>query len=321
MSTEELPGRSRRKTVAVLSIAAFLGVALLTAGVWWKTYRSGQGPSDSSVVEGTPFSYEYVPPRDPKLAHTYEMVRDMDLFARLTEIKAVDGMLVLPKPIHFIAAECQEVNAFYSPPKAEMVLCYELVNDILAKGKSIAKEEKRDKDFPSLYLVGALRFVMLHELGHALIDQLQLPITGREETAADEFAAVVMLQYVDHAEVRGGVENSISYAGTYLMPTGNVDGAPAYADEHEMGEQRYFNLLCMIYGSDPAGFLSIVTEKGLPEQRASSCPAYSARMMTTWGNLLYPHAATNRQLSTEEWEAQVARGREAQDKNVDQYIR
>jgi hypothetical protein len=36
--------------------------------------------------------------------------------------------------------------------------------------------------------------VLLHELGHVIIDEMKLPVLGREEDAADTFAALTMLE-------------------------------------------------------------------------------------------------------------------------------
>ncbi len=232
-------------------------------------------------------------------------------------------MFILPAPLHFITAECGNQNAFYSQPKNEIVLCYELIGDILKESKTHADDEQTDKDFPVKYMTGVVRFVMLHELGHGVIRLLQLPITGREETAADELAAVVMLQYVDPTEPGGSVESSLLYAADYLSPdgedTGDSDGAK-YADAHEMGIQRYYNLLCTIYGSDPASFLMLVTDAGLPKERAASCPADTARMISTWHGLLNSHLAPKYQMSLDERYEKSQNARLEQNKNVDNYV-
>ena len=39
--------------------------------------------------------------------------------------------------------------------------------------------------------------VFLHEVGHAVFDYLSVPILGREEDAADQFAAYVLLQFAE----------------------------------------------------------------------------------------------------------------------------
>jgi hypothetical protein len=40
------------------------------------------------------------------------------------------------------------------------------------------------------FVTGNMLFVALHELGHALVGQLRLPVLGREEDAADYFATL-----------------------------------------------------------------------------------------------------------------------------------
>jgi hypothetical protein len=46
------------------------------------------------------------------------------------------------------------------------------------------------KDSISLeqFMLGTLRFVLLHELGHGFVDLYNMPVLGREEDAADRFA-------------------------------------------------------------------------------------------------------------------------------------
>lgn len=310
--------RKRNYKIVAAVVAALLLVALIA--LWFAWHRTEQA-ADVPAPPGTAFTYEYVKPRNPQLMPTYDLVSKQNVFALMPEIHAVDHAFLLPQTIHFVAAECGESNAFYSQPKTEVVLCYELVDDILSKAKKTAKEQKLDDAFVSDYVYGALRFILLHELGHAMIDQLQLPITGREETAADEFAAVLLLQYLDWGESRGGVESSLHYAGVYLAGGAGKHDVSEFADEHEIGEQRYFNLLCIVYGSDPSGFLDLVTEQGLPRERADTCPAYTKRVMTSWYELLSPHMAKKYQGTRQEWLDQRIKGRQAQDKNVDQYVR
>lgn len=62
-----------------------------------------------------------------------------------------------------------------------------------------------------------------------------------------------------------------------------------FADEHSLSEQRYFNLLCMMYGHDPRTY-DWVLEKGLlPEARARRCQGESDKIFKAWGALLSPH--------------------------------
>src|SRR5262245_59789931 len=57
----------------------------------------------------------------------------------------------------------------------------------------IAKLSAEDAAKLTSFVVGNLFFVVVHELGHAVISQLKLPVLGREEDAADSFATLSML--------------------------------------------------------------------------------------------------------------------------------
>ena len=52
---------------------------------------------------------------------------------------------------------------------------------------------KSYRDLEHLFVLANLEFTLLHEFGHALIDDLQLPVFGMEEDAADRIAIIAML--------------------------------------------------------------------------------------------------------------------------------
>ena len=41
---------------------------------------------------------------------------------RIAAVDYKSGMLMLPRPINYVTAECGEVNAFYSPERNEVVM-------------------------------------------------------------------------------------------------------------------------------------------------------------------------------------------------------
>src|SRR5262249_60885285 len=44
------------------------------------------------------------------------------------------------------------------------------------------------------FVVGNTLFALVHEVGHALISEMGLPVLGREEDAADTYAVLAMLR-------------------------------------------------------------------------------------------------------------------------------
>ncbi|QNP41952.1 DUF4344 domain-containing metallopeptidase [Lysobacter solisilvae (ex Woo and Kim 2022)] len=250
--------------------------------------------------DGVRFAYEYVKPKNPDLEPFYKLAHDGDLLKQLPEIQAIDGLLMLPRPIKFVMAECREPNAFYSAERAEVVMCYETLQVLLERGQHLAQEQKLGDDYAQKYLAANLRFILLHETGHALIDLLEIPITGREEDAVDQLATTLMQRFAGLDESSRQTADNLRMASNWFLArsTGqyNLD---AYADEHALGEQRYFNLQCLIYGRNPARYIGIVTDGDLPEARAKTCPAEARRVDKAWLRLLLPHVAPKYEMTEE----------------------
>lgn len=130
---------------------------------------------------------------------------------------------------------------------------------------------------------GAAYFWLSHELGHALAHTLKLPITGREEDAADQFAAFVTL---DGSEAG----RNMAMAWTYLMADDeDQNRTSSLSDEHALNAQRRFNLLCWMYGQDPGRNAGFVATGALPLPRAERCPSEYAQLHRSWNQLLSNH--------------------------------
>ncbi|HST40861.1 MAG TPA: DUF4344 domain-containing metallopeptidase [Conexibacter sp.] len=139
---------------------------------------------------------------------------------------------------------------------------------------------------PVRMMIYANEFVVAHELGHALVDQLAIPITGKEEDAVDGFAAYLLANTPAFGP-RSALAASILFAGMSSTPT-----EEDYADEHSLSQQRTYQFLCWIYGSDPKEFKSLVGRDGLPKRRAVRCGDEWKQLNRSWSTLMAPHLKT-----------------------------
>jgi hypothetical protein len=144
-------------------------------------------------------------------------------------------------------------------------------------------------DDTALFVVGNTLFATYHELAHALIDVLELPVIGREEDAADGFAAMMMIPPKPDP-IRDELIIAVADGWRLLGErTGTwIDHAPLW-DEHALDEQRYFSVLCWMVGSDQAGFFDLAEEAGMPPERIETCVDDFTRMRTGWQTLLAGH--------------------------------
>jgi len=130
--------------------------------------------------------------------------------------------------------------------------------------------------------------IFYHELGHALIDVLDLPIYGQEEDAAD-VASVMLLHYLYDNEV--ATQMVMSTAKAFSAEAAEEAGQVAFWGVHGASEQRYFNTICIFYGGDPVNREEMITVMGLPEERAETCADEFDQADYSWGNVLVDIAA------------------------------
>ena len=187
----------------------------------------------------------------------------------------------LPNNIFLRSTDCGAPNAEFDPKTQAVTVCYELMEHFANLYKSDGlKPEAADKK-----MFDAVRFAFLHEIGHALIYNFDLPITGNEEDAADRCSS-----YINIAELGdSGVSAVLAAADAFRIESKQTTATRRdLADEHLLQEQRFYNSLCMIYGSEPEKYEYFVRDGYLPKERAARCPVEYQRTVDSWVNLLEP---------------------------------
>ena len=106
-----------------------------------------------------------------------------------------------------------------------------------------------------------LNSVFYHELGHAVIDLMQLPIFGQEEDAADVLSVLMI-----HELFEEDAAQIVAYDAAFGFQAEAEAGDGTYFwDVHGPDEQRYYNLVCLFYGGSVAAREELADELGLPE--------------------------------------------------------
>lgn len=193
-----------------------------------------------------------------------------------------DGLnetFALPNDIYIAPAECGEPNAFYDSAKKQILLCYELYTELDGLFKSeFPKEAERDEA-----VSGAFIFIFFHELGHALIDVYELPITGKEEDAVDQLSTWILTDGTDGGELTA-INGAIAFA---LLGDGGGSELPFW-DEHSLSQQRFYNTICLVYGQNTKKYAEFVKNGTLPPNRAARCSNEYAQIDRAWSKLLAP---------------------------------
>jgi putative metallopeptidase DUF4344 len=191
----------------------------------------------------------------------------------------LNTMVKLPRPLPVRMKKCGEPNAFYNPDQHDITFCDELPESLYRSFGAYKKDPAvRDRS-----VINAAVGTFLHELGHALVGEWQIPALGRQEDVADQLAAFVLIGAGEET-----TEAVLDWAESYLafqaFERGEVHND--YTDVHSLDEQRFYNLTCLVYGASPKTHESMVDDLDLPLSRAVRCQREYEMVRSAWAELL-----------------------------------
>ena len=109
---------------------------------------------------------------------------------------------------------------------------------------------------------------------------------GREEDAADQLAALILLR-LRPAQARPIIDGNAFLFTSYAAEE-KADRA-VLADDHSLMYQRLYNLLCLAYGSNKRAFGYLVERGDLPNERARTCGAEYDQAAFAMDRLFHRH--------------------------------
>ena len=200
-------------------------------------------------------------------------------FAASASAASVQPKAPVPAPF-----ECGAVQPEGSPSNAEM---FQAGIDEIASERSrrLTSEQRRAR---AEFVFANMLFVTAHELGHALVSEMDLMVLAREEDVADAYATIGVLKCGADFARRVLVEAA---KGLFLSAQRDrkAGDAPQYYERHGLDEQRAYQIVCLMYGSDPARFKDLADETELPQDRRRSCGWDYDTASRSWDRALSPH--------------------------------
>ncbi len=205
---------------------------------------------------------------------------------------SLNQLIALPVNVTINLTECGEANAFYDPDEKQILMCYELT-DYLVRSFAAQGETAEQSVFDA---ANTTLFVFFHEMGHGFIDLYKLPVLGRQEDAADGLATWLLLQAGEM-----GADTALSAANSWIA---SDTGLNEPSDVHASNQQRYYNVICWIVGSNPQKYLNpswvqdtanpvpIPNDYRLPQDRAQGCEREYQQLNESWDSLLSPYLLT-----------------------------
>lgn len=245
---------------------------------------TASGVSAATDAQSNRIRIEYVAPTSPEHHQIYEMVKERKALEKLQEIY---GAFKLPADLLLRTVGCDGAsNAWYQ--RGRVTVCYEYLEDVR---KMMPAETTPEGITPQDAVAGQLFYVLSHEMGHAVFDMLDIPVLGRQEDAADQFATYIMLQFGKDQARRLITGAAYSYRRFLTNPKVTAPLA-AFSDTHSPPAARFFNMLCLAFGADRELFADLVTKDYLPQQRAGNCRREYGEIVYAFKALIVPHLDT-----------------------------
>lgn len=170
-------------------------------------------------------------------------------------------------PINIVVEPCGMVNAFWDNA-SQITVCQEYIASLLKKQSTSIQKTAGRVDPKSIYQTyfGEAVFVVLHELGHAMLDRHKIPFSGREEDTADQFAAFILMA-ANNPNLFLGAANFFAEPSQLFK----VFGRRQLTDEHSLNIQRRAQLICWGYGRDPRLMQQFAAHAGMDSRRLQHC--------------------------------------------------
>jgi hypothetical protein len=270
--------RMRRSTMIVARALGLIALALVAQPT------SAQNPGkpmnsdpDTPILSSmqSKVAIDYGPaPADAQFRTIYESMKQQQVLERLQQFLAP---LRLTRTLTVRMVRCGD-NVLYRPyvPGGDVTICYEFIKQVedLAPSQGYMGAVGVVVVPRSATIIGPIVEEVLHDVALAVFDNLQVPVWGRPEDAADYVAALIMLQFGPDV-----AQTTIYGTAYFLYAAGNnVDYTEAYVvDVRPPVRQRYYNILCVAYGRDPNKFPTLRVfnrpelPMDLPTSRAGEC--------------------------------------------------
>src|SRR5215813_3539263 len=188
--------------------------------------------------------------------------------------------------------------------KATHDVLTEFLPEVIAS-KGLPKAISQENFTADVLNVWGNQFILGHELGHAVIHQLNLPLTGLEEDSADGFATFFTVNDKDTGPNAALGAAVLFDAMGSKRPNLTLED---FSSDHPVILQRVYNFLCCVVGSDPQRLQNpLVTDGYLPQGRAMLCRKEWTQLNYGWWTLLEPYVTDSSKKETTAARQQAAK--------------
>ena len=157
---------------------------------------------------------------------------------------------------------------------------------LLANDPRFARVPRHGRQALVEFVVGNVLFVVTHEMGHAVVLDMNLPTLGGVEQAADDFAILTMLKLGEKDFSDRVLIEAAKGWYTNARPEGAATGMPHYYERHGLNARRAYRMVCLMVGAASARFDALAAEATLPKDLRRTCGWDYDRTAQSWERAL-----------------------------------
>lgn len=152
-----------------------------------------------------------------------------------------------------------------------LALCTVIAASGITSAESVSEQERIG------FVAGNLAFVLLHEFGHVVIHDFDIPVLGNEEDAADTLAAVTLIELdrrnpdTDFRFLRTLLTAADANRILWQKGAERDESGRAYWARHPLSVQRAARIACLAYGSNTTVLAALPELVGMPMFRSDWC--------------------------------------------------
>jgi putative metallopeptidase DUF4344 len=230
-------------------------------------------PSTTPINQSDRVSVVYIPPDNSGFQEVYGLLQQHHA---LEKIKEILSPLQFPEQLTIQTTECGAVNAYYQRKNLKPTVMPNETNPVGLTPPDAA--------------VGQFFWTTFHEVGHAAFDMFNVPIFGHEEDAADNFATFIMLQFGKGQArrlINGAAWAWRAYLGDYQKNPVVPTRVAAFASDHGLPQERFYNLVCLAFGANSQEFADFASF--LPPTRSPNCSHEYQTLVRAFRQEIRPH--------------------------------
>ncbi len=138
------------------------------------------------------------------------------------------------------------------------------------------------------FSLGNSMFFLLHEAGHMLVSEFDLPVLGREEDAVDTLSTLLLLA-PDKDAFNTALIDSVDGWTLSAEASEKAEEEQELWGAHALDRQRAFNMVCLMIGKDAEKFKESADDLEMPKSRREECTGEYQKARDSWFVLLKPH--------------------------------